>query len=158
MLTQKPKQTLFALSESRFMSTKSLPFSQASKVPLSRPSSKRKDPSGSGVHGGATYMLCLIIPATCKTGWRLWAIFGNTISALTSCTNPPSRTLRTRVTLTPARGRVFCSCPLISSPYRSNQAVSRFIVYPRPRATRRDQAAFKIKSVLKGTEYEGEAI
>jgi eukaryotic translation initiation factor 2-alpha kinase 4 len=31
----------------------------------------------------------------------------------------------------------------------------RFIVYPRPRTARRDQSAFKVKSVLKGTEYEG---
>ncbi|KDQ55382.1 hypothetical protein JAAARDRAFT_37399 [Jaapia argillacea MUCL 33604] len=29
-----------------------------------------------------------------------------------------------------------------------------FTVYPRPRSVRRDQPAFKIKSVLKGTEYE----
>ncbi|EKM74744.1 hypothetical protein AGABI1DRAFT_109872 [Agaricus bisporus var. burnettii JB137-S8] len=29
-----------------------------------------------------------------------------------------------------------------------------FAVYPRPRNARRDQAAFKVKSVLKGTEYE----
>ncbi|THH28609.1 hypothetical protein EUX98_g5583 [Antrodiella citrinella] len=29
-----------------------------------------------------------------------------------------------------------------------------FIVYPRPRTARRDQPAFKVKSVLKGTEYE----
>lgn len=30
-----------------------------------------------------------------------------------------------------------------------------FIVYPRPRISRRDQLAFKVKSVLKGTEHEG---
>ena len=30
----------------------------------------------------------------------------------------------------------------------------RFVVYPRPRNARRDQAAFKVKSILKGTEYE----
>lgn len=30
----------------------------------------------------------------------------------------------------------------------------RFVVYPRPRTARRDQAAFKVKSILKGTEYE----
>ncbi|KAJ4467716.1 kinase-like domain-containing protein [Lentinula edodes] len=29
-----------------------------------------------------------------------------------------------------------------------------FTVYPRPRAGRRDMAAFKVKSILKGTEYE----
>ncbi|KAG6330107.1 hypothetical protein ID866_8983 [Astraeus odoratus] len=29
-----------------------------------------------------------------------------------------------------------------------------FTVYPRPRTGRRDQAAFKVKSILKGTEYE----
>ncbi|KAI0077507.1 Serine/threonine-protein kinase [Panus rudis PR-1116 ss-1] len=29
-----------------------------------------------------------------------------------------------------------------------------FVVYPRPRTARRDQAAFKVKSVLRGTEYE----
>ncbi|KAL9715583.1 eukaryotic translation initiation factor 2-alpha kinase [Leucoagaricus gongylophorus] len=29
-----------------------------------------------------------------------------------------------------------------------------FVVYPRPRTARRDQAAFKVKSILKGTEYE----
>ncbi|THH00815.1 hypothetical protein EW026_g1755 [Hermanssonia centrifuga] len=29
-----------------------------------------------------------------------------------------------------------------------------FIIYPRPRTARRDQPAFKVKSVLKGTEYE----
>ncbi|KAJ3566582.1 hypothetical protein NP233_g6910 [Leucocoprinus birnbaumii] len=29
-----------------------------------------------------------------------------------------------------------------------------FAVYPRPRNARRDQAAFKVKSILKGTEYE----
>lgn len=29
-----------------------------------------------------------------------------------------------------------------------------FTVYPRPRSTRREQAAFKVKSILKGTEYE----
>lgn len=30
-----------------------------------------------------------------------------------------------------------------------------FMVYPRPRTTRRDQANFKIKSVLNKTEHEG---
>lgn len=30
----------------------------------------------------------------------------------------------------------------------------RFVVYPRPRHTR-DQPAFKVKSILKGTEYDG---
>ncbi|KAJ3481924.1 hypothetical protein NLI96_g7338 [Meripilus lineatus] len=30
-----------------------------------------------------------------------------------------------------------------------------FIVYPRPRIARKDQLAFKVKSVLKGTEHEG---
>ncbi|KAG0696775.1 hypothetical protein DFH29DRAFT_949716 [Suillus ampliporus] len=29
-----------------------------------------------------------------------------------------------------------------------------FAIYPRPRTTRREQAAFKVKSILKGTEYE----
>ncbi|CAL1710511.1 unnamed protein product [Somion occarium] len=29
-----------------------------------------------------------------------------------------------------------------------------FVVYPRPRTARRDQPAFKVKSVLRGTEYE----
>ncbi|KXN81004.1 Serine/threonine-protein kinase gcn2 [Leucoagaricus sp. SymC.cos] len=29
-----------------------------------------------------------------------------------------------------------------------------FAVYPRPKTARRDQAAFKVKSILKGTEYE----
>lgn len=33
----------------------------------------------------------------------------------------------------------------------------RFMVYPRPRTTRRDQANFKIKSVLNKTEHEGES-
>jgi translation initiation factor 2-alpha kinase 4 len=47
---------------------------------------------------------------------------------------------------------------VISPHYRPKTTLFRFIVYPRPRATRRDQAAFKIKSVLKGTEYDGEAI
>jgi translation initiation factor 2-alpha kinase 4 len=32
----------------------------------------------------------------------------------------------------------------------------RFTLYPRPRTARRDQPAFKIKSVLRGTEYERE--
>lgn len=31
-------------------------------------------------------------------------------------------------------------------------------MYPRPRALRRDQPAFKVKSVLNGTEYEGRFI
>jgi hypothetical protein len=31
---------------------------------------------------------------------------------------------------------------------------ARFIVYPRPRTARRDQPAFKVKSVLKSIEYE----
>ena len=31
----------------------------------------------------------------------------------------------------------------------------RFIVYPRARTARRDQPAFKVKSILKGTEIEG---
>jgi hypothetical protein len=31
----------------------------------------------------------------------------------------------------------------------------RFTVYPRPRSVRRDQPAYKVKSVLKGTEYDG---
>lgn len=34
----------------------------------------------------------------------------------------------------------------------------RFIVYPRPRNARRDQPAFKVKSVLKSIEYECECI
>ena len=33
--------------------------------------------------------------------------------------------------------------------------VGRFSVCPRPRSARRDQPAFKIKSILKGTEYDG---
>jgi translation initiation factor 2-alpha kinase 4 len=33
--------------------------------------------------------------------------------------------------------------------------MNRFTVYPRPRTARRDQPAFKVKSILKGTEYEG---
>jgi hypothetical protein len=31
----------------------------------------------------------------------------------------------------------------------------RFAIYPRPRTARREQAAFKVKSILKGTEYDG---
>lgn len=31
---------------------------------------------------------------------------------------------------------------------------TRFAIYPRPRTARREQAAFKVKSILKGTEYE----
>jgi hypothetical protein len=46
--------------------------------------------------------------------------------------------------------------PIPLANYRSDEELTRFVVYPRPRATRRDQLAFKIKSVLKGTEYEGE--
>ena len=34
----------------------------------------------------------------------------------------------------------------------------RFAVYPRPRTARREQLAFKIKSILKGTEWEGKQI
>jgi len=34
--------------------------------------------------------------------------------------------------------------------------VRRFSVCPRARAARRDQPAFRIKSVLKGTEYDSE--
>jgi translation initiation factor 2-alpha kinase 4 len=34
-------------------------------------------------------------------------------------------------------------------------SVIRFAIYPRPRTARREQAAFKVKSILKGTEYEG---
>jgi eukaryotic translation initiation factor 2-alpha kinase 4 len=30
-----------------------------------------------------------------------------------------------------------------------------FSVYPRTRSARRDQPAFRIKSILKGTEYDG---
>ena len=33
--------------------------------------------------------------------------------------------------------------------------VGRFSVCPRTRAARRDQPAFRIKSILKGTEYDG---
>lgn len=32
---------------------------------------------------------------------------------------------------------------------------SRFAIYPRPRTGRREQAAFRVKSILKGTEYDG---
>lgn len=35
---------------------------------------------------------------------------------------------------------------------------NRFIVYPRPRTARRDQLAFKVKSVLRGTEHEGRLV
>ena len=38
--------------------------------------------------------------------------------------------------------------------YSSAVFFHRFTVYPRPRAGRRDQPAFKVKSILKGTEYE----
>jgi hypothetical protein len=34
-------------------------------------------------------------------------------------------------------------------------SLDRFTVYPRPRTIRREQPAFKVKSILKGTEYEG---
>lgn len=37
---------------------------------------------------------------------------------------------------------------------RNTHSSCRFTVYPRPRAGRRDQPAFKVKSILKGTEYE----
>jgi translation initiation factor 2-alpha kinase 4 len=33
--------------------------------------------------------------------------------------------------------------------------VARFSVCPRPRSARRDQPAFRIKSILKGAEYDG---
>jgi eukaryotic translation initiation factor 2-alpha kinase 4 len=36
----------------------------------------------------------------------------------------------------------------------TEQILPRFTVYPRPRSGRRDQPAFKVKSVLKGTEYD----
>lgn len=36
--------------------------------------------------------------------------------------------------------------------------LSRFTVYPRPRTARQNQPAFKVKSILKGTEYEGKCI
>ena len=36
--------------------------------------------------------------------------------------------------------------------------IDRFIVYPRARLYRRDQPAFKVKSVLKSTEYASESI
>lgn len=35
---------------------------------------------------------------------------------------------------------------------------SRFTVYPRPRTARQNQPAFKVKSILKGTEYEGKCV
>ena len=49
----------------------------------------------------------------------------------------------------------YCKLLLCSASYRNTYGSScRFTVYPRPRAGRRDQPAFKVKSILKGTEYE----
>lgn len=42
--------------------------------------------------------------------------------------------------------------------YSSSDSVNRFTVYPKPKPNRREIADFKVKSVLKGTEYECMAI
>jgi hypothetical protein len=44
---------------------------------------------------------------------------------------------------------------LTSSDMLLKNWIVRFTVYPRQRFARRDQSAFKVKSILKGAEYEG---
>jgi translation initiation factor 2-alpha kinase 4 len=43
--------------------------------------------------------------------------------------------------------------PFLTGPV--NVSSTRFILYPRPKAGRRDHAAFKIKNILKGDETDG---
>lgn len=65
------------------------------------------------------------------------------------------RTMKITWSCAPERG--FCEHYLgfISVTKHSyNPYLIRFTVYPRPRGARRDQPAFKVKSILKGNEYE----
>lgn len=57
--------------------------------------------------------------------------------------------------LTNVLARVYCTSPSSRSMRLFTHSRFRFIVYPRPRIARKDQLAFKVKSVLKGTEHEG---
>ena len=62
-----------------------------------------------------------------------------------------------KITLIFVSEREYCKLVLCLTFGRNTDALAsscRFTVYPRPRAGRRDQPAFKVKSILKGTEYE----
>jgi hypothetical protein len=100
------------------------------------------------------FMLFRITLDTSKIGWRLLLFFGSTISAPMSCMNPDYRMRIRRIITNSVVGRASCklyNCRGIQWSLRMN----RFTVYPRPRTARREQPAFKVKSILKGTEYEG---
>lgn len=56
-----------------------------------------------------------------------------------------------------SREGILC-VPSQGSPISFLDSIFRFTVYPRPRFARRDQAAFKVKSILKGTEYESTSV
>lgn len=107
----------------------------------------------SGVPGAVTYMSSLITQDTCKTDWRLLRFCGRTILVPMSCMSQVYP-IPTRKTKNYVLEKVFCESNA-GIWEGSGLILIRFTVYPRPRTGRRDQPAFKVKSILKGTEYEG---
>lgn len=96
----------------------------------------------------------LIRKDACRIALKSLLYSGKTISVRTSCTSLPFIWLSMRTLSSSVPGKEYCaSCPLATHLIQLRS--SRFIVYPRPRNARRDQPAFKVKSVLKGTEQEG---
>lgn len=100
---------------------------------------------------------CRISLATCKIASKLQRCFGNTASAQISCTSQGCRMQNRKITWTRVSAKGSCEflSPTLGSIDHSC-LILRFTVYPRHRTARRDQPAFKVKSVLKGSEYEGE--
>lgn len=99
------------------------------------------------------FMLSRFRPATCRTGSRSRRCYGRRASARTLCTRLAWRSRRT--ISRSARTRGYCETPDVSNMRMTLMArIDRFIVYPRPRTAKRDQPAYKVKSVLKGAEYD----
>lgn len=96
-----------------------------------------------------------ITQVTYKTGWRLQLTYGITISVQISCMNLVCLIWSMRIMLISVRVRESCEYFARYILVRVMiPSITSFTVHPRPRTARRDQPAFRVKSVLKGTETD----
>lgn len=107
-----------------------------------------------GVQGGVMCTSCPTSPDISARDSRLRHSCGDTTSVRTLCTSQAFLTVNTKTTSSCVTERVYCAYLFVSSQHVIFIG-GRFSVCPRTRSARRDQPAFKIKSILKGTEYDG---
>ena len=117
---------------------------------------KKSDHLGSGVQGVVMSMLFPTILVTSKNGWKWYLTCGSTISVPTWCMKQAYQKLITKTISNLCEGRYSVRSAFLCIILFINLIMyGSFTVYPRPRSGR-NLPAFKVKSVLRGTEVDRE--